>query len=148
MKLPSKFTLPCFAILMALTFFSTDLMAQRGGQRGGPQRGGGQADESQLLRSEEVRKELDFTEDQLKELEALNSDRGGMDREKMRAELEGLSDEDRMEKMRSMRDERTAERKKQIETVLLPHQIDRLKQLMLQYAARNGFDSPAGSCPF
>ncbi|MFK7769088.1 MAG: hypothetical protein AB8B55_17830 [Mariniblastus sp.] len=135
MTKPYKLTLTGFAILMVVAVCSSDAMAQRGGGRGGGPRGGG--DEARLLNSDAIQKELDITEDQLKELEEMNSSRG-MDREKIRAELEGLSDEERREKISKMIEERAAESKQKLEEVLMPQQMDRLEELVFQNAARNG----------
>ena len=118
-----------------------DVVAQPGGRggrggRGGQARGGLQT----LLMREDVRRELEITDDQMEELRELGRGGGGerVDREKLREELEGLSDEERREKMREMRQKRTDGAKAKIGEVLLPQQMQRLEQLVTQFSVRAG----------
>ena len=135
-------TLPLI-LVAGLALIVTDVMAQPGGRggrggRGGQVRGGGGI--QALLYREDVRRELEITDDQMEELRELAQDRGGQrgNRERLREELEGLSDEERREKIREMRDSRTEETKAQLSEVLLPQQIRRLEQLSAQQAMRAG----------
>ena len=155
MSLPLKTLIPCLAVLLAFALCASDVMAQgpgRGGRQGGGRQGGGRgpggpggpggADNSQrLLRSEAVQRELEMTDEQIELLEEFNGERGrggGVDREKLRAEMEGLSDEERMEKFKEMRETRTKEQKERLGEILLPHQMDRLSQLAVQASAQSG----------
>ena len=137
----------CFLTLatgITLCLCTADVMAQgrgRGGQ-GGPgfaRRGGGAAGGTAgLLRREDVRKELELTDEQLEDLQTLNEERGGFDRRALREELEGLSDEERRERFMEIRDERETEMKEKLSEVLLPFQVKRLEQISNQAASRSG----------
>ena len=148
----SKALIPTLTVLLAFAMCASDAMAQgpgRGG-RGGPQRGGraGGADNPQrLLRSEAVQKELEMTDEQIELIKELGEGRGrgqGVDREALRAEMEGLSDEERAAKIKEMRDSRSKEQKEKLNEILLPHQMDRLSQLSVQASAQNGARSLLG----
>jgi hypothetical protein len=119
------------------------VQAQPGGRgRGGFGGGGTSLD---LLRSEEVRKELEVSDDQWDEINALADEMGQEQRDYfmgLREKMQGLSDEERREmfgqlqkdvgELRTRYDDMANEK-------LLPVQIDRLKQLVVQrQAARNG----------
>jgi hypothetical protein len=145
MKCSLKTAIPTLAMAFALMLCVTDAMAQgpgRGGrQRGGRDRGGATENPQRLLQSEAVQNELEMTEEQLELLKELNEgqERGqGVDREAMRAEMEGLSQEERMAKFREMRDSRSKSQLEKIGEILLPHQMDRLSQISAQASSRNG----------
>ncbi|MDG1513141.1 MAG: hypothetical protein P8L78_15655 [Mariniblastus sp.] len=144
MKFSFKLCLPCTVMALAFLLCATDVMAQPGGGRGGRGgRGGGEESSSRLLRNEAVQKDLELSGDQIELIEGLSQGRGG-DRESIMAELDGLSGEERMEKMREMRDRRTAEMKKELDDILLPHQIERLEQIANQASAQGGARSLMG----
>lgn len=130
-----------FAALLALALCTTDVMAQgggrggRGGDRGG--RGGGDSP-ARLLSSESVQKDLELTEEQLESIKELGENRGRGDREAMRAEMEGLSQEERMEKFQEMMKTRNEESLKSLGEILLPQQMERLAQISAQASARGG----------
>jgi hypothetical protein len=145
MKALVKIAIPSLAVVFALMLCVTDALAQgpgRGGrQRGGRNQGGATENPQRLLQSEAVQKELEMTEEQLEALKELSAGQGrgqGIDREAMRAQFEGLSQEERMEKFREMRDTRSKDQLKQIGEILLPHQMERLTQLSAQATARSG----------
>lgn len=147
MKCSLKTAVPSLAIAFALMLCVTDVMAQgqgRGGrQRGGRDRGGASENPQRLLQSEAVQNELEMTEEQVELLKELNEGQGqgrgqGVDREAMRAEMEGLSQEERMVKVREMRDSRSKEQLEKIGEILLPHQMDRLSQISAQASTKNG----------
>jgi Spy/CpxP family protein refolding chaperone len=95
---------------------------------------GGLAD---VLRREDVRKELELLEDQLQKLEKLAESR----REKVRQAFsgaEGSSREERFQKMRQQLQKLQQETDREIGEVLLPHQMKRLRQLALQLRLRGG----------
>lgn len=145
-------------MLFAVTLCVTDVMAQpgggRGGRQGGRQRGGPGGAGARigggpqfLLRRDDVQKDLELSEEQIELIEEMSGERGrggGIDRDALRAELEGLSDEERSERLREMRDERTADAQKKIEEILLPHQVERLAQISAQFSAQGGSRSLTG----
>lgn len=140
--------IPCLTVLLVLAVCSADAMAQGPG-RGGRQRGGaGGADNpSRLLRSEAVQKELEMTDEQIELIKELSEgqNRGpGIDREALRAEMEGLSDEERMAKIKEMRESRSKEQMEQLGEILLPHQMDRLSQISFQASTQGGTRSLLG----
>jgi Spy/CpxP family protein refolding chaperone len=110
-----------------------------GGGFGGP--GGGNG--LDLIGDENVRKELDLVEDQVTKLREL----GEKMREDMRGAFEGvnfqefrdLSEEEREARMAPIREKMqkvTADAQKEIDQVLLPHQRERLKQIVVQSNVR------------
>jgi Spy/CpxP family protein refolding chaperone len=128
--------------------------AQPGGQPGGPPGGGrggfgfgfggpggfggfGGGSLADVLRREDVRKELELLEDQVEKLQKLAEARGGQMRDVL-AGLQDLSEEERREKIRERMEKAQAETEKQIGEVLLPHQMKRLKQLAVQMRLRFG----------
>ena len=143
MPLSSKSVIPALAIVFAIALCASDVLAQGPG-RGGRQRGargggpGGGVSADQLLRSEAVQNELEMTEEQKESLKEMAGNGPRMDRDAIRAELEGLSDEERADKIKEMRASREKERMEKLEEVLLPHQMERLQQISVQAAARGG----------
>lgn len=132
-------TLPMVAVA-SLALLATDVMAQPGG-RGGRAARGGQAGGGlqMLLMREDVQRELEVTDDQIEELRELGRSGGErMDRQQLREEMEGLSDEERREKLQDLRQNRMEESKARLKEVLLPEQIERLDQLAAQFAMRAG----------
>jgi hypothetical protein len=88
-----------------------------------------------------VQKELEMTDEQIELIKELGEGRnrgGGVDREALRAEMEGLSDEERTAKIKEMRESRSKEQMESLGEILLPHQMDRLNQLSVQASAQNG----------
>lgn len=144
MRISYKLCLPCTVMALAFLLGATDVMAQPGGGRGGRGgRGGGEDSSSRLLRNEAVQKDLELSDEQIELIEGLSQGRGG-DRESIMAELDGLSGEERMEKIREIRDRRTEEMKKELDDILLPHQIERLEQIANQASAQGGARSLIG----
>lgn len=145
MRFSFKLCLPCTVVALAFLLGATDLMAQPGGGRGGRggRGGGGEESSSRLLRNEAVQKDLELSGEQIELIEGLSQGRGG-DRESIMAELDGLSGDERMEKMREIRDRRTEEMKKEINDILLPHQVERLEQIANQASAQGGARSLLG----
>jgi Spy/CpxP family protein refolding chaperone len=119
-------------IVCATLGMSQVSLAQGGGGPGGF--GRMMSNPGMLLRSEQIQKELEIVDDQLKELEAIG--------EEMRESFQGLRDMSPEE-----RDEKFREINKELETrlneVLLPHQQKRLKQITTQMGSR-GRDGVAG----
>ena len=139
----SKSKTIALTLVAGLALVVTDAMAQPGGRggrggRGGQARGGGGI--QALLYREDVRRELEITDDQLEELRELGRDREGQraDRERLREELEGLSNEERRDKIRELREQRSEDMKAQLGEVLLPQQIRRLEQIAVQQTMQAG----------
>ncbi len=131
-----------FAVALAVVTisFASFAWAQQPGQRsrGGfvPFFGGG--GNIGLLMRDDVRKELEIVDDQVKKIQALGDEM----REQMRdlySGLRDLSQEERQAKFAELR-EKSAELQKElsakVDEVLLPHQRDRLKQIGLQMQMR------------
>ena len=91
-----------------------------------------------LLMSKQVQKELEIVDEQKEKLQKLADEAMQEMREGMRerfAGLRDLPDEERRAKFDEIRKEmegRAEKMMKKVEEVLLPHQIDRLKQIQLQ----------------
>lgn len=129
----------CMILTMAAVLCIADYgFAQRGGGRGGMGRMFGN-NMSNLLRSDEVREELELVEDQVEELEEMSQE---MRQEMMSMFRNGggmrggnMDEEERRQAMDDMRakvEERMKEMDGQIKDMLLPHQYDRLKQIHFQ----------------
>ncbi|MHB0959815.1 MAG: hypothetical protein ACYC0X_30185 [Pirellulaceae bacterium] len=103
-----------------------------GGMMGGFGRG---ASELALLGREEVQKELVLVDDQLSQLEEL---RDNNDMRAMFEKLRDLPQEERMAKGRELMEASQKKTQQQIDEILLPHQADRLKQLVHQFQLRGG----------
>lgn len=123
---------------------SCPALAQPGGGRGFGGRGGGGGGGggiTDLLRSEQVRAELEIVDDQLEDIQSIEREI----RDEMRSMFQGMRDmspEERRERMESMRgemEEIRASINEQVKDVLLPHQFERLEQIQVQQqVARQG----------
>ena len=94
-----------------------------------------------MLRRDDVRNELELTDEQMEDLQTLQSDRGGFEgmRETFRQMQEdGLSREEMRERFTEMRQEREAKVQEDLEGILLPFQFKRLNQISNQAAMRGG----------
>ena len=122
-----SYKLTIFAIATA-TMISTDAMAQRG--RGGPFGRGGGSSYTELLMRDEVREEIMLVDDQQEQLDELNRSF----RDEMRSEFERMREEGSRDwgKIREFMTAKQAEMKEEVNSILLPHQVDRLKQLSVQ----------------
>lgn len=131
-------------VAIALVSVNSPAFGQRGrgfgGGFGGPPGGGNGLD---LIGDENVRKELDLVEDQVTKLREV----GESMRDNMRSAFEGvdfrslgdLSEEEREARMAPIREKMqkvTADAQKEIDTILLPHQRERLKQIVVQQNIR------------
>ncbi len=111
-----------------------------GGMMGSPSAAWGM-----LLRSEKVQKELELVDDQkakLKEIadRFMTKMREAMPRPQQGQELTRQQQEARVADMRKKMEALTDENRKAIEGVLLPHQIERLKQLAVQLLGNRALD--------
>jgi Spy/CpxP family protein refolding chaperone len=115
--------------------------AQRQGQgrggRGGFGGGGFGADPLTLLSNEKVQKELDLTSEQKDSVKKLADERQTQGREAFAA-LRDLSQDERRAKMDEMR--KAAQAK--VDAILLPPQVERLKQLTLQRQGAGALSDP------
>lgn len=102
---------------------------------GGRGFGGMMANPMMIIRSEQIQKELEIVDDQLKELEAIGED--------MRDSFQGLRDLSQEERDQKFRDI-NKEFESRLNEVLLPHQQKRLKQITNQFSSR-GREGIAGS---
>ena len=135
-----KFT---FLVMFGLLVSAELAMAQ--GFRGGPPGGGRGGSALGLLANEKVQAELELVDDQIKAIEGLSEDMRNEMREMfsgMQDSFRNLSGTEREEFMNDIRTKMT-DLNKDFENrayeELLPHQIDRLKQLMFQsQTARSG----------
>ncbi len=107
------------------------------GGAGGSFGGFGVGGLAEVLRREDVRKELELLDDQVAQLEKLAESR----REKMRDLLSGLRDvpqEERAAKTRELFQKSQQDLEAEIGKILLPHQLKRAKQLVVQSRLRGG----------
>jgi Spy/CpxP family protein refolding chaperone len=115
------------------------MMMQRG--PGGPFGG---ENPLMLLRSEQVLKELEIVDEQKEKLRKL----GEEVRDEMQKTFSGfrdLSREERDKKLAEMQGQlraRSEELNKKVEGILLPHQLDRLKQIQLQLRGAQALGDP------
>ena len=130
------FMLRNFAIglgVVAALAVAANLQAQGPGGRGGMM-GGQRGSLLMLLQNEQVQKEIELVADQKEKITALATET----REAMRAkmgDMSNLSQEERRTKMEGMRkemEEEAAKTQKKVEGILLPKQLERIKQIQLQ----------------
>jgi len=110
------------------------MMPGMGGMFGGM--GGGMSD-VMLLAREDVQKELELVDDQLEQINKLRETSG----QEMRDMFSGLRDLPREEmgpKMAELMREAQAKTKRALEDILLPHQSERLNQLVVQWQLQGG----------
>lgn len=128
---------PLGLLALALgTACTSAALAQPGG-RGGF---GGGGDLAGLMRSDEVRRELEVTDEQLTDLEAMGEELRG----EMRSMFEGMRDlspEERQQRFQDLRadmEDLRAEAEERMGDILLPHQLARLKEISIQQQVRRG----------
>lgn len=127
-------------VLGLVALLGGSVMAQPGGGRPGAGGrpggfgggfGGGQGDLVNLLNNEQIRREIEVVGDQMRDIESLREST----REKMREAFSGLreaSPEERRERMARVQ----ADIRKELGTILLPHQMERLGQISVQMQMR------------
>jgi Spy/CpxP family protein refolding chaperone len=140
MSVLQKCAFLCLMAPLAVLLCVSDAAAQPGG-RGGPGGGfggpGGGGLTGVLMR-EEVQKELEMLGDQVDDIRKLLEDRRGGMRE-MFSGLRDIEDRDeRMEKARELMQKAQADLEKEVGKILLPHQMERAKQLAYQQRLRGG----------
>jgi len=136
MRVSQRYVLSCVVALFACMMCLCDASAQPGGGGFGGFGGFGGRPED-LLRRDDVRKELELVDDQIKQLDELSARQreGGRD---LFSGFQDLSREERGEKMREILAERAAETQKELDNILLPNQAERLAQLSVQFSMRGG----------
>jgi len=135
----------CAAVL---SIASSSVFAQGGrppfgGGFGGP--GGDAGAIFGLMQDENVRKDAEITEEQLTKIREIGRKMFEGGREQFQG-LRDLSEEEREKKMTEIREnmaKRATELQKEVNDVLLPHQVARLKQITLQSRLRRGNTSDA-----
>lgn len=139
-------------VCAALACFATPVLAQPGGGRGG--RGGGapggmgmgnskHLPVAATLRSEEVRKEIELMPDQLEALGKMAA-RENARRGEDRPDFRNMSEDQRrefMEKMQKQREAQMEESNAMLEQILLPPQLDRLREIAIQVTGVNALFS-------
>ncbi|QDS87835.1 hypothetical protein EC9_20180 [Rosistilla ulvae] len=139
-------------VCAAIALFAAPVLAQPGGGRGG--RGGGfgggagfgaskHLPVAGALRSEEVREEIELMPDQIEALKKLN-DRENNRRGQDRPDFRNMSEEERGEFMAKMQKEREAQMEESnamLEQILLPPQLDRLREIAIQMTGINALFS-------
>ncbi|MEM9412258.1 MAG: hypothetical protein AAGA30_14175 [Planctomycetota bacterium] len=142
-----------FYFLATLAFCACSLCfgdfadAQRGGfgGRGFGGRGGGN-NWMGLLRMESIQNEIELVDDQMEEIEGLQEEMWQEMQESMRG-MRDLAPEERREQFAELREQMEVRQKdyqKQIEDVLLPMQVKRLKELHIQSQARRSGNGAVG----
>jgi len=139
--------------LLVLAVFAAAVVAMVGSsalaQRRGPRGGfGGPGGKLMMLRSEEVQKELEVSDEQKKDLEKLRDDMRTQMREVFSGMRELPEDQRRaaFEKARDKMRGVTQEMETKVNRILLPHQVERLNQLDVQtQIQRRGTDAALGS---
>jgi Spy/CpxP family protein refolding chaperone len=121
------------SVLVAFAF-AASLQAQGPGGPGGPRGGRGMmggGGYAMLLQNEKVQKDLELVDDQKDKLKKLGQETMESWRKKA-GDMSGLSNEERMKKMGEVGREMQEETQKKVEEILLPHQVERAKQIHLQ----------------
>jgi hypothetical protein len=113
-----------------------------GGGVGG--RGGFGADPVSLLRMEEVQKELELLDDQKEKIDALTEANRNRERPDF-GNIREMSEAERQQlfaRLRTEREKQTAETKEKLGEILLPHQMERLEQLVIQRQGLGALNNP------
>jgi Spy/CpxP family protein refolding chaperone len=87
----------------------------------------------QWLRNEQIQKEIELTGDQAKKLDEIRRDYYARTQQ-MYKDLRGVAGGQRYEKLHDMRRKLAKDVEARVRKVLLPQQVDRLRQIMLQMA--------------
>ncbi len=128
------------ALVLAMSSFASAQRGQRGGGFGGRDQGSLPG----LLRSEEVLKEIEVTDDQKSQLTKILEESRG-ERGQGGGNFRDLSAEERTQRLAEMREaatKRNAELKTKLEGVLLAPQIKRLNELSVQRQGLSALSTP------
>ena len=146
---------PVFGLLAVIALFcSADiLMAQpgRGGNRGGF--GGFGTSGLQLLGQDGIQKELELVDDQIETLKEIQEEQRDAMRETfmgMREKFQNMDESERSGAWTEIQEELKSSNEKYdglANDVLLPHQVARLKQLLVQNQTRRSGGASSGTLP-
>jgi len=122
---------------MVLVGIAVTAWAQEGQRRrrGRSMMGGRGSDSIRLLARPEVQKELELVDEQKEKLKKLGEELRENIRKDFAAVGELKDEEARRKKWQEIRqkyEEQAKEMRKKVETILLPHQVDRLKEIQIQ----------------
>lgn len=120
-------------VAVPLTISSAGGISFGGGWASGPQM---PADEMGMLSMEQFQKELDLVPQQREKLDALRKEIGER-RKQALGDLRSLDPQKIGPKVKEVESTLVKEIKERINDILLPHQLDRLKQLRVQMQIRN-----------
>jgi Spy/CpxP family protein refolding chaperone len=127
--------------LLGAALLASEAQAQPGGgggQRGGGRMGGGRGMGGggmailQLLQDERVQKELEIVADQKTKITELADEQRNAMRDAFSSLSQDLTQEERTTKMQQLMKENQDKLMKKLGEILLPKQLERLKQLLLQ----------------
>ena len=114
---------------------------QRGRERRGRgQRGGGDGYLGQLLRNKSIQKELELVDEQIEKLKHVGKEMSEKSRE-MFSGMRDLSEKERREKRQEMRKkmgELSKQAREQVDSILMPNQQKRYREIMIQEQMRRG----------
>jgi Spy/CpxP family protein refolding chaperone len=130
------------SVVAAVLLLPCVALAQGAPGRGGPRGPGGPfgGGITGLLQTNEVQQEIELMDDQLQELEAIAEEIRG----EMRGMFEGMGElsreerQARFDEIRGRAEELQTKAEGRVQQVLLPHQMDRLKQIELQSRIQRG----------
>lgn len=134
-----KFLILALGLAVAATFGDA-AMAQRGGQRGPGGFAGGGGSTAMLLGSEEVRKSLELSDDQIERIEEMQAEM----RQEMQDLFQGMRDLDPEERREAFNDIRgkmeklNEDMEEELDDVLLSHQREKLVAMQAKTATRFG----------
>ena len=140
-----RFGIRVGALTYAIMLVPCVLYAQPGGGGfrggGGPFGGGGVMG---LIMRDEVQQELQLVDEQQEKVQAVSEEMRNQMQEELRdlfSQMQDLSEEERQERFDEIRtrvEKLNSEMEKRLKKVLLPHQFDRLKQIVLQTRIQQG----------
>ncbi len=135
-------------VLTVLVLFGTALVCSsvwsQPGRGGMGRRGGRGSDPYRLIQVEQVQKEIELLDDQKAKLKEVAEKTSALRRE-MFAAMQDLNREQRREKMGELREKMEAQTKDlraQVEKILMPNQIARLKEINIQVQGLRALSNP------
>ena len=93
---------------------------------------GGKPDVFSLAQNRGVQKEIELVDEQIQQIREINKDFGKRMQERIAEITSGKMNAERSQQLRKLMREMHDEKKAKMESVLLPHQFDRLRQISLQ----------------
>ena len=138
----------CSVLMACCSVCFVDVASAQGLQQSAG--GGGRGNDlMNLLRNEMVQKELDLVDEQVEEIESVMEEMWSEMRERMgkMRDIRDLTPEERRDRYADIRkemDDRRSKYQEEIDEVLLPNQLERLKQIGVQSRARRYGDGSIG----